>query len=80
MPNLSRHRRNPALVALGKVIRELRIASSLTQEQLAFTAELDRSYVGQVERGDSNVALLNLKSIAEALGTTVEDLMQRASL
>ena len=58
----------------------MRMASSLTQEQLALTAELDRSYVGQVERGDSNVAILNLKRIADALGTTVEVLMQRASL
>ena len=58
----------------------MRVASSFTQEQLALIAELDRSYVGQVERGDSNVAILNLKRIADALGTTIEDLMQRASL
>ena len=80
MPNLSSHRRNAALVSLGTVIRDMRLASSLTQEQLALTAELDRSYVGQVERGDSNVAILNLKRIADALGTTIEVLMQRASL
>ena len=80
MPNLSRHRRNAVLVSLGTVIREMRVASSFTQEQLALIAELDRSYVGQVERGDSNVAILNLKRIADALGTTIEDLMQRASL
>ena len=80
MPNLSSHRRNTALVSLGTVIRDLRMASSLTQEQLALTAELDRSYVGQVERGDSNVAILNLQRIAAALGTTIEDLMRRASL
>lgn len=74
VPNLSRHRKNRALVALGAVIREKRLAVGLSQEQLAFIAELDRSYLGQIERGDSNVTVLNLKQLAEALGTSIEEI------
>lgn len=80
MPNLSRFRQDPSLVSLGNVIRDLRIAASLSQEQLALSAGLDRSYVGRVERGDNNVALLSLKRIAGALGTTAADLLRRAAL
>jgi transcriptional regulator with XRE-family HTH domain len=40
----------------------------MTQEQLALAADLDRSYVGQVERGERNVALVNIAKLAGALG------------
>ena len=80
VPNLSRFRQDPSLVSLGNVIRDLRIAASLSQEQLALNAGLDRSYVGRVERGDNNIALLSLKRIAGALGTTAADLLRRAAL
>ena len=80
VPNLSRHRKNRALVALGAVIREKRLAVGLSQEQLAFIAELDRSYVGQIERGDSNVTVLNLRQLAQALGTSIEEIAGAASI
>ncbi|MBL8311199.1 MAG: helix-turn-helix transcriptional regulator [Burkholderiales bacterium] len=80
MPNLSRFRQDPSLLALGAVICKRRSELSLSQEQLALAAGLDRSYVGQIERGDNNVTLLNLKRIADALGTTVEKLMMEAAL
>ncbi len=80
MPNLSRKRQHPALVALGRAIREVRTAKGISQEKLALMAEVDRSYVGRIERGDNNVALLTMARLADALGITLAKLMQRAGL
>ena len=80
VPNLSSHRQDPQLVALGMAIRRIRQASKISQEKLALTAELDRSYVGRVERGDNNVAVLTLLKISNALGVTMTELMAEARL
>lgn len=80
MPNLSRKRQHPALVALGRAIREVRTAKGISQEKLALLAEVDRSYVGRIERGDNNVAVLTLSRLSRALDMTVARLMQRAGL
>ena len=80
MPNPSRNRQSPPLIALGRVIREIRLAKGISQENLALLAEVDRSYVGRVERGDNNVAILTLAKLAKALGISVAKLMQKAKL
>jgi transcriptional regulator with XRE-family HTH domain len=80
VPNLSSHRQNPTLVALGEAIRRVRKDRGLSQEQLALTAEVDLSYLGRVERGDNAAALLTLKRIADALGVTMATLMGEAGL
>ena len=80
MPNPSRNRQSPPLIALGRVIRETRLAKGISQENLALLAEVDRSYVGRVERGDNNVAILTLAKLAKALGISVAKLMQKAKL
>ena len=80
MPNPSRSRQSPALLALGQAIRRVRQQRGISQEQLALLAEVDRSYVGRVERGDNNVAILTLTKLAKALGITVAKLAQKARL
>lgn len=80
MPNLSEKRQDRALVALGKAIRTARLSRGISQEKLALIAEVDRSYVGRIERGDNNAALLTLVRLASALDMTVAKLMQRAGL
>ena len=62
------------LVAVGQRIRQVRRSRGLTQEALALTAGLDRSYYGGVERGERNVAAINLIRIATILGVEVGDL------
>jgi len=57
----------PILVALGDAIRRTRTAKDLSQEALADLAGIDRSYMGGIERGEHNVAVINLSKIAEAL-------------
>lgn len=80
MPNLSSHRQDPVLVSLGQTIRRIRNERGMSQEQLALSAEIDMSYLGRVERGDNNVAVLRLKRIADALGVTMTALMNDAGL
>jgi len=67
-------------VALGEAIRYFRVQSGLSQEALALEAEIDRSYLGGIERGEHNVAVMNLVKLAQALGVSLARLMQQARL
>jgi transcriptional regulator with XRE-family HTH domain len=60
-------KKNKYLVELGEHIRDARKAKGLSQEQLALQAEIDRSYVGGIERGERNVSFLTLVKIATCL-------------
>ena len=66
--------KHPQLVELGKQIRALREESGLSQEAFATEAGLDRAYYGGVERGERNVASLNLIQIAITLKVEVGEL------
>jgi transcriptional regulator with XRE-family HTH domain len=55
------------LQILGHRIRERRKALNLTQEELAAKADIDRSYIGGVERGERNVTFTMLCTICAAL-------------
>ncbi|OHB34974.1 MAG: XRE family transcriptional regulator [Planctomycetes bacterium GWA2_40_7] len=59
------------LIELGNKIREERKKKGLSQEQLAFDADVDRSYIGGIERGERNVSFLTLVKIAECLGCDI---------
>jgi transcriptional regulator with XRE-family HTH domain len=61
---------------LGDRIRERRLAMNLTQAALAEQCRLHRTFVGSVERGERNVALLSLRKIARALRTTPAELLE----
>jgi transcriptional regulator with XRE-family HTH domain len=60
--------------SFGGRLRELRKTKGLSQEALAFSCGLDRSYIGGVERGERNVSLVNIYKIAEALRVSVKEL------
>ena len=55
------------LIAFGRRVRELRKQKGLSQEALALECDLDRTYIGGVERGERNVSLINIHKIAKAL-------------
>jgi len=59
---------------VGRRIRGYRRKRKWTQEQLAFEANLHRAYIGQIERGEKNIGLINLKTIAKALKISIKDL------
>ena len=58
---------------IGNRIRELRKKEGISQEKLAFKADLDRTYIAGVESGKRNVSVKTLKKILDALGITFED-------
>lgn len=59
----------------GKNLRSIRRASGLSQEQLAYSAGIDRSYLGKVERGKVNLTIEKLYTLAETLGCSPKDLV-----
>jgi transcriptional regulator with XRE-family HTH domain len=59
--------RDEILRLFGERLRELRTERNLSQESLAELAGLDRNYIGQIERAERNVALVNIVRIAKAL-------------
>jgi transcriptional regulator with XRE-family HTH domain len=67
-------KKHPALIKLGKRIRELRKAKGFSQENFAYEVGLDRTYMGSVERGERNIAAINLIRIAKTLKVEVGDL------
>ena len=55
------------VLRVGERIRALRLQLNLSQEALGELASLDRSYMGQVERGEKNITLINVFKISDAL-------------
>ncbi|CDT99100.1 Putative transcriptional regulator [Vibrio coralliirubri] len=67
---------NKKLAALvGKRIAKMRKSKGLTQDKLALLAEIDRSYVGRIERGEVNLTVEKLYEIAETLGCDAKELL-----
>lgn len=59
----------------GNRVRQLRKNIGLSQEGLAHKAGLDRSYIGQVERGEVNISLVNICTLADALKLPPSELL-----
>ena len=62
-------------VIFGRNVRRIRQQKKLTQEKLAFEAEIDLTYVGGIERGKRNPSLLVMARIADALGVHLTKLL-----
>jgi len=62
-------------LAVGERIRALRMKKGLSQEELGFESGLHRNYIGGIERGERNVAVVNLSRLAKALGVRARDLL-----
>ncbi len=68
------NKKNPLLLKIGKKIRQFREELNLSQEDLADKSDLDRTYIGGVERGERNVTILSLQKICDALKINIKDL------
>lgn len=68
---------NSSLVSLGDAIRAARKAQGISQEALAERADIDRSYMGGIERGEHNLAIMNLLKIADALDVKASTLLEK---
>ena len=64
---MRRDSKNAQQIQFGDRVREYRKRLGLSQEELAHACNLDRTYIGGVERGERNISLLNIHRIAAAL-------------
>ena len=62
---------------LGNELRAARIAADMTQEQLSYAAEIDRTYVSQLENDKKSPTLETLFRICDALGVSASNLIAR---
>lgn len=63
-------------ILLGKRIRDERLLQRLTLEKLAERTDKSINFIGQIERGEGKPSLETMVDIANALGTTVDSLLQ----
>lgn len=61
----------------GAVVRQLREGQGWSQEKLAEHADLNRSYLGEIERGDAIPSLATIAKLAKALGLHLSALLAR---
>jgi transcriptional regulator with XRE-family HTH domain len=63
------------LKALGERIRELRANLGYSQEAFADRCEVHRTFMGSIERGETNLSFQNLAKVANGLGITLSELL-----
>jgi transcriptional regulator with XRE-family HTH domain len=63
-------------VRFGRAVRQQRTRLGVSQEAFADLCELDRTYIGGIERGERNVALVNIQKIARALKISISELFR----
>ena len=62
-------------VLFGQRVRSILVSKNISQEKLALSCNLDRSYMGRIERGEVNPTLERIYEIAQALDVTPGDLL-----
>jgi transcriptional regulator with XRE-family HTH domain len=73
---VARGKRDPLQVAFGRAVRRRRKTRKISQEKLAELSEINRTYMGDVERGERNLALQNMAKIARALNLRLSQLVR----
>lgn len=71
-------RPRPLREVFAQNVRMARIHIGLSQERLAQEAELDRAFVGTMERGQRNISIDNIERLAQALNLPAHELMDPA--
>lgn len=64
------------LIKFGHNVRRLRKTKNISQEELAFRANLHRTYIGMIERAEKNITLINIEKISNALNVNIVDLFE----
>lgn len=72
-----RHTRDPLHILVGKNIRKIRTSQGLSQEKLADMCGLHRTYIGGIERGERNITVNTLQTVAESLGVSPKLLLSK---
>ncbi len=68
------------LVSLGRVVRRLRTERGISQEGLAALADIDRTFMGQIERAEVNPSFEVIERIAQGLGIRLSELIRAYEL
>jgi transcriptional regulator with XRE-family HTH domain len=63
-------------IRFGRALRSRRTKLGVSQEEFADLCDLDRTYVGGIERGERNVSLVNLEKLAKALNISLSELFR----
>ena len=58
---------------IGNRIKELRDVKKMSQKDLAYVSDLDRSYIASVEKGQRNISIVNIEKIAVALEVALKE-------
>lgn len=58
---------------IGARIKELREIKNMSQKDLAYSADLDRSYIASVENGQRNISIINIEKVSIALGVSLKE-------
>lgn len=58
---------------IGKHLKNLRTDKGLTQEKLSYDADVDKTYISEVENGKRNISVINLEKLIVTLGSSVKD-------
>jgi transcriptional regulator with XRE-family HTH domain len=61
---------------VGHRIKEIREKSGISQKDLSYAADLDRSYIASVENGQRNISIVNLEKITKALKISLSELFE----
>ena len=61
---------------VGKRIREIQEKAEMSQKDLAYSSDLDRSYIASVENGKRNISIINIEKIAKSLGISISELFK----
>jgi len=64
---------------VGLRIKELRLQLTLTQEALAYKADIDKTYVNEVENGKRNISIVNLEKLIAALDCSISSFFDHQS-
>lgn len=75
MINVVMSRVDNIMTIFGKNVQQQRKFLNISQEELAYQADLNRTYIGMVERAERNISLKNAKKIADALNVKLDDLL-----
>lgn len=75
MINVVMSRVDNIMTIFEKNVQQQRKFLNISQEELAYQADLNRTYIGMVERAERNISLKNAKKIADALNVKLDDLL-----
>lgn len=73
-------KRNKVCTAIGKSLKKHRLEAEISQENLAFEADVDRTYISQIERGVANPSVIALANLCFVLGITLSELFESVTL